>query len=54
LERYKGYRETGRDERNIFVSDKREHYRNVFENIFCRTCKFSPLEKYNENMRQRL
>jgi len=39
LERYKRYKETGRDERIVFVSDEREHYRNAFEKFFSRTCR---------------
>ncbi|RLF38740.1 MAG: hypothetical protein DRN12_07990, partial [Thermoplasmata archaeon] len=29
------------DERIVFVSDKREHYRNAFDKFFSRTCKLT-------------
>ena len=39
--RYRRYKETGEDERIVFVSDKREHYRNAFDKFFSRTCKLT-------------
>ncbi|RLF29893.1 MAG: hypothetical protein DRN05_00555 [Thermoplasmata archaeon] len=41
MDRYRRYKETGEDERIVFVSDKREHYRNVFDKFFSRTCKLT-------------
>ncbi|KAA0002895.1 MAG: IS6 family transposase [Thermoplasmata archaeon] len=39
IERYEKYKKTGKDERIIFVSDGREHYRNAFNKYFSRVCK---------------
>ena len=39
IERYEKYRKTGIDRRIVFVSDRREHYRNAFNKYFSRVCK---------------
>ena len=39
MERYEKYRKTGKDERIIFVSDKRMHYKRAFNRSFYRIAK---------------